>query len=487
MATLEPLDAGDLAGLRPYVVDLTGGELSGDGAFKTTPADVDAIFDVHLPGFLATAQRHPAPLVIWAHGGLVDELSGLQIARNQVGWWLRNGAYPLHFVWEGGLLDALQQAVGPGGARDLWDHTTDPLVESAVRPLGRLAWAAMKNSSSVASQPGGGARYVAERLRDFCAARPGAITLHAVGHSAGSIFQAHFLEAARELGVPPFTSLQLLAPAIRVDAFEQLVLPRIPDYVEALTVFTMRRELERDDTCLGVYRKSLLYLVSRALESARETPVLGLEDSMVADAALSRLFDHPAGVGSAEIVWSRSPAGAPARSRSNATSHGGFDNDVDTMTSVATRIMPGSPVEPFPAAAGPARDSQEQYAEGPAREPRRTALCVGINDYPPPNRLEGCVADAEAWAQVLSGRLGFEVVRLTDREATFDGILGRLKELVADARAGDVLAVTYAGHGTEVPDLDGDETGGTNGNRDEAMCPVDFAAGRFLVSTTCEQ
>ena len=498
------LGPGDLARLRPYVVNLNGGEFSGDGVFQTTPADVDAIFDVHLPRFLATAQRLPAPLVIWAHGGLVDEKSGLQIAQNQVDWWLRNGAYPLHFVWESGLLDALQQAVGPAGARDLWDHTTDPLIENAVRPLGRLAWSAMKHSALLASQPQGGARYVAERLRDFCADHPGAITLHAVGHSAGSIFQAHFLGTARELGVPAFTSLQYLAPAIRVDAFEQLVLPRIPDYVETFTVYTMRRELERDDNCLGAYRKSLLYLVSRALEPARGTPILGLEDSIVADPALTALFGLPAGGGPASVIWSRSASGAPVGSRSTSTSHGGFDNDVNTMTSVASRIMAGSPVEPFPSRA--AQGSREVYAAadpGPGqaapvppapvlpadsvpvgaggRGPRRTALCVGINDYPAPNRLGGCVADAEAWARVLEGQLGFEVVRLTDRAATFDAILGGLKDLVANARAGDVLAFQYAGHGTEVPDLDGDETSGSNGNRDEAMCPVDFAAGRFLV------
>lgn len=498
------LNAGDLARLRPYVVNLNGGEFSSDGIFQTSPADVDAIFEVHLPRFLRTAQRHPAPLVIWAHGGLVNERSGLRIAQNQVDWWVQNGVYPLHFVWESGLLDALQQAAGSFGARDLWDHTTDPLIENAVRPLGKLAWGAMKHSAWLASQPRGAARYVAERLRDFCAANPGAIELHAVGHSAGAIFHAHFLGASQALGVPSFKSLQYLAPAIRVDEFKEAVLPRIPDYVETLTLFTMRRELERDDTCLRAYRKSLLYLISRALEPSRGTAILGLEDSIVADRALSELFGLRPGERLASVIWSRSADNAPEGSRTNSISHGGFDNDGDTMNSVASRIMPGSPVWPFPAAA--ADRSRELYAEaeagpgpvsgvsmgGPSeppavkvdsadREPRRIALCVGIDEYPPPNQLAGCVADAKQWSQVLHNQFHFEVVLLLNKAATFDGILDSLKRLIEDARAGDVIVFQYSGHGTEVPDLNNDETNGSNGNRDEAMCPYDFAEGHLLI------
>ena len=102
------------------------------------------------------------PLAIWAHGGLVGEESGVRLAKGQVDWWLGNGVYPVHFVWESGLLDALGQAFGPIGVgrRDLWDHTTDPLVEEAARPLGRKAWAAMKYSAEMASADGGGARYL---------------------------------------------------------------------------------------------------------------------------------------------------------------------------------------------------------------------------------------------------------------------------------------------------------------------------------------
>ena len=106
---------------------------------------------------------------------------------------------------------------------------------------------------------------------------------------------------------------------------------------------------------------------------------------------------------------------------------------------------------------------------------RKRALCVGVNAYPT-SPLYGCVSDARAWKKTLEG-LGFAVELVTEREATREAILGRLGALVRDARAGDVLAFQFSGHGTQVPDTSGDEPD----NKDEALCPVDFAAGRLIV------
>ena len=59
------------------------------------------------------------PLVFWAHGGIVSERDGLAIARTQIPWWLENGAYPLHFVWETGFVETLKQLLGWRAGRDL--------------------------------------------------------------------------------------------------------------------------------------------------------------------------------------------------------------------------------------------------------------------------------------------------------------------------------------------------------------------------------
>src|SRR5262249_11783545 len=107
---------------------------------------------------------------------------------------------------------------------------------------------------------------------------------------------------------------------------------------------------------------------------------------------------------------------------------------------------------------------------------RHRAICVGIDAYDAPNRLAGCVNDAKDWAAALQA-LGFETWLLLDQQATYDGILGVMKDLVDRAHPGDVLVFQYAGHGTRVPDVDGDETSG----RDSALCPIDFPTGRFLI------
>jgi hypothetical protein len=126
----------------------------------------------------------------------------------------------------------------------------------------------------------------------------------------------------------------------------------------------------------------------------------------------------------------------------------------------------------------PARPVAASPAIGLAAVPsgRRRALCVGIDAYDGPNRLAGCVNDANDWSAALRG-LGFDVSTLIDGGATWKGIGDALDALVTTSSPGDVLVFQYAGHGTLVDDLDGDERGG----RDSALCPIDFPAGGFII------
>lgn len=107
----------------------------------------------------------------------------------------------------------------------------------------------------------------------------------------------------------------------------------------------------------------------------------------------------------------------------------------------------------------------------------KRALCVGINAYGGANTLHGCVNDAKAWAKTLQG-LGFETQMVTDAQATRQGMLDALKKLVGGANSGDTLVFQYSGHGTQVKDLDGDET---DDAKDESLCPVDINEGAFLI------
>jgi hypothetical protein len=104
----------------------------------------------------------------------------------------------------------------------------------------------------------------------------------------------------------------------------------------------------------------------------------------------------------------------------------------------------------------------------------KRALCVGINHYPIVGAdLRGCVNDANGWASLFTDHFDFasaDIRMLTDDQATKANILAALKDLLAGARYGDVLAFTNSSHGSYVPDTSGDETD----RYDEVICPFDI-------------
>jgi hypothetical protein len=540
----------DLEVLRPHVVDMSQGVFKQSGAFSTTEADVDAMFREHIPAWIDTQPAgEPLRLVFWAHGGLIGERDGLAIAQKHVEWWKRNGCYPIYFIWETGLYDALRSILEtvrsrfPGlGGRDLFDLTTDRVVQRGVRTLGGVhVWGAMKRSAELASGANGGARYVAQRLQEISSnadlRRGRALELHAVGHSAGAIFHSWFVPTARQPGVPAFKTLQLLAPAVTIADFNTRLAPRIGvnGDVERSVMYAMSRSFEEADSCIGVYRKSLLYLIHHALEPESQTPILGLDMSIRADTTAATLFGLNGAPGApGRVVWSVSGA-ASGTSASQSTTHGGFDDDPATMGSVAANVLreakarvpyvdtsrgleagtwpvadewlegvdlsstfaslglgPNAPVTPEPsepsrassgrpAKPAPSRPSAKPQRPAPAVGPApsggaKRALCVGIDAYPAPNTLTGCVNDTTVWSKALMS-IGFQVDTLTDKRATHAEIAKSLRDLVSQSQRGDVLVFHYSGHGTQVRDTDGDEEDGT----DEALVPVDFQDGAFLI------
>jgi hypothetical protein len=107
----------------------------------------------------------------------------------------------------------------------------------------------------------------------------------------------------------------------------------------------------------------------------------------------------------------------------------------------------------------------------------KRALCVGINDYPGTNSdLSGCVNDANDWAGELKSR-GYDTAVLLDKKATRKAIVAALNDLLSGAKAGDTLVFTFSGHGSWLPDDNGDEPDG----RDEMLCPYDIDKEQYLM------
>jgi hypothetical protein len=118
----------------------------------------------------------------------------------------------------------------------------------------------------------------------------------------------------------------------------------------------------------------------------------------------------------------------------------------------------------------------------------RKALLVGINDYAPVGAggpdLRGCVNDVRDMAHTLNA-LGIvppgpgSIRILTDARATRANILSGLKWLITGAKKGDVLVFHYSGHGSQVPDLSGDELEAPP-KKDETICPHDYATAGMI-------
>ena len=115
------------------------------------------------------------------------------------------------------------------------------------------------------------------------------------------------------------------------------------------------------------------------------------------------------------------------------------------------------------------------------------ALLVGIANYENPQyRLQGPLNDVRNFRNALMGACGFDgrnIAVLTDRDASRNEILIHLEELLG-ASCGEGsglchLVFYFSGHGTQVPNVDGDEAD----HLDEAIVPWDFEGSRNSVIT----
>jgi hypothetical protein len=153
-----------------------------------------------------------------------------------------------------------------------------------------------------------------------------------VAHSAGSILFAHAVEALCSLGIS-FKTLQLFAPAIRIDEFETYALPAIKaGRCPKATIYILNEQQELDDT-VGPYGRSLLWLVSNAFEDRRGTPLLGMKEYIKAKPDLVKAAFE-------EVIESEN-------GRCASKTHGGFDNDMKTMNSALSRILGKKPNPQF--------------------------------------------------------------------------------------------------------------------------------------------
>jgi len=323
----------------------------------------------------------PRRLVVYAHGGLNAEADSIQRIRVLGPCFQENGVYPVFTTWKSGWAETIGDMIADGIQRtfgqpvpaegfredvaEAWDRT----VETTVRHLlVKGMWSEMKENVRRGGADGRGLDLLADGLADLAAALPGRKPeIHLVGHSAGSFVCGRLLGELAERGLK-VASCTLYAPACDLAFARETYRPALEAgrlARKAFRVHALSDARELDDT-VGPYRKSLLYLVSRALERLHKTPLLGMAASYDAGRA-SRQHWHEREVAEVkdwqDFFWQGNvPAGIAARGagvpgdtlkllddrqvsvgpRRIRSAHGCFDNSVAVIRDTLERITGGT-------------------------------------------------------------------------------------------------------------------------------------------------
>lgn len=316
----------------------------------------------------ALAQKR---LVLYVHGGLNSEGDAIKRARAMGRFFLGNGCYPLFLVWKTGLLESIGDIVADAfhgrsqraGASEWLSEKTDVIVEKTIgRPAARPIWSEMKENAGLAFEPRRGGDVLVDALETLAGTWGAQFELHVVGHSAGSIALGHLLSSLRArkpAALAPkaladfVTSAHLYAPACTV-AFANQHYALDPVLMGKLFVDILSDKTERDDNVVQVYRKSLLYFVSNALEADLRTPILGMART---DDQNDAGWDGSSNTGEALALWREAASGAGLKQRTTwvtdsrittavtaegpvltQAAHGAFDNDITVVGRTLERI-----------------------------------------------------------------------------------------------------------------------------------------------------
>ena len=336
--------------ISPFVVDVQNeGKLSDRGQFRTSVDDLKLLLDFHLP---EAAKRWSIgaggtiDVAVYAHGGLNSEEYAAEAARAWIPLLYSNHIFPVFLMWETAGLESLFNIIEDAikgdeermGAADWLGRFKDRVVdwkndriEGIARLPGGELWRQMKdNAEDISSTRVSGVvqlfRLFQERRRKLPKIR-----LHVIGHSAGAIVHSYLTARALKLGFD-VGSINLLAPAVRVDVFSEQLGARLEKSGTRVFIAHLTEAAERADHASRLYSHSLLYMVSRAFEGENDAPILGMEKHLV-----PTIVANPWG---ASIRHLASP-GAAYRlgdTLTTATTHGGVDDDPAIQEAVIRHI-----------------------------------------------------------------------------------------------------------------------------------------------------
>ena len=325
-----------------HFVHVDDGGFHDHGRYWSNLADVK-----ETTSLLAKSEKYDHVL-LYAHGGLNNIKDSARRIAAMKETFKANGIYPYHFMYDTGLLEEIKDALSgkredvdrrAGGLAD-W---SDKLLERMAHRPGRGLWREMKLGAEKPFKGDGAGLAVLAEFLDAISRSSKSIKLHIAGHSTGAILHAYLASALPGLkDKVRVASASLLAPAATVDLFRShyrplLKAPRSQTGINQMDIYNLMDSLELDDTVGGVYRKSILYLVSRSFEEdPRPAKILGME-----------IYKKGVAAGLKNLTIHYSQGNVAASKKTKSETHGGFDNDVTTMNSVLRRILRKKPEVPF--------------------------------------------------------------------------------------------------------------------------------------------
>lgn len=322
------------------------------GNYWSTKEDIQ-LTAARLADSIKNQDRGYKHLLVYAHGGLNEpEASARRIAALKDGF-KRNDIYPFHIMYDTGLAkeatDTIKRALHLSKNRSrgfvdwIGDHitdVTDKMIEDTVRKPVTAIWNEMKSDARwpFEDKKGGSDGDGMHTIKTFAAAlKDTGLDIHLAGHSTGAVVLGHLLRALDTLDRPDLiSSCNLMAPACTIEFYNEHYKSRLDEsgngssvHLPTLNIYNLNDNLELNDNVVYAYRKSLLYLVSRALEREPERPILGMQ----------KYSDKLAGP---NFFYSDGEQGV-----TKSTSHGGFDNDPDTLNHIMEAILGRKPNKPF--------------------------------------------------------------------------------------------------------------------------------------------
>lgn len=339
--------------------------------------------------WFAARPENVLKLAIYAHGGLNDEQSSIQRIRVLGPCFEANGVYPVFLTWKTGAAETIgsmvqdwaerwlgEEAARSKGILDALGDAKDRAVEAVANKLFKGLWTEMRENAAASVGAGRGLDLLLKNLlalqRELAAASK-RLELHLVGHSAGSILLGHFLKLASGShgggngGLTVRSSTLYAAACSCAFANEHYGAAHAKGVLKLsdLWLYVLDDRNEKADglpsPALPAYGKSLLYLVSRALDDERKMPLVGMHRALLSEYAGDA--DQWAGDQLAEVKrWQAAWPGAAkdllrlvdrpqvAVTREGGqckSTHGSFDNNIAALTETIERIKGSAVVAPL--------------------------------------------------------------------------------------------------------------------------------------------